>query len=82
MCIDPMQDSPHIFFNPKNIFNANYTNIHLLIEHDFIQIAIKQLETMQKVNSSSEPLFLSCAINFQNLNTIKKKKCQWVQPCY
>jgi len=49
MCIDLMQDFPHIFKNSKNIFNVNYTNIHVLVEHDFIQIAINQLETMQKV---------------------------------
>jgi hypothetical protein len=30
-----MQDPPPICKNPKRIFNANYTNIHLLFEHDF-----------------------------------------------
>jgi hypothetical protein len=34
-CIDAMQDPPPICKIPKGIFNPNYTNIHLLVKHDF-----------------------------------------------
>jgi hypothetical protein len=47
-----MQDPPPIFKNPKNILNANSTNIYLLVEHDFIQISINWLEITQKVIST------------------------------
>ncbi len=44
-----MQNPPPIFKNPKNILNVNFTNIHLLIKHDFIQISINRFEITQKV---------------------------------
>lgn len=49
MCIDAMQDPPLVFKNPKSILNANSTNIHLLVERDFMQISMNRHEIMRKV---------------------------------
>jgi hypothetical protein len=52
MCVDGMQDPPPAFKNPKSILNPNSTNIHLLVEHDLMQISINWFEIMQKVTSA------------------------------
>jgi len=49
MCVDGLQDPPPAFKNPKSILNVNSTNIHLLVEHDLMQISINWFEMKQKV---------------------------------